>query len=62
MATAEWLNRYVSIEKESTFGTEPSGTQTFGEVDDESFKQTFDLLDRSDMSRQVASKAVTNTK
>ena len=62
MATAEWLNRYVSIEKESTFGTEPSGTQTFGEVDDESFKQTFDLLVRSDMSRQVASKAVTNTK
>ena len=59
---AEWLNRYVSIEKEATFGTEPSGTQTFGEVDDESFKQTFDLLVRSDMSRQVASKAVTNTK
>lgn len=62
MATAEWLNRYVSIEKEATFGTEPSGTQIFGEVDDESFKQTFDLLVRSDMSRQVASKAVTNTK
>lgn len=62
MAGAEWLNRYVSIEKESTFGTEPSGTQIFGEVDDESFKQTFDLLVRSDMSRQVASKAVTNTK
>jgi len=62
MANAEWLNRYVSIEKETTFGSEPSGTQTFGEVDDESFKQTFDLLVRSDMSRQVASKAVTNTK
>ena len=62
MAGAEWINRYVSIEKETTFGTEPSGTQTFGEVDDESFKQTFDLLVRSDMSRQVASKAVTNTK
>lgn len=62
MAGAEWLNRYVSLEKETTFGTEPSGTQTFGEVDDESFKQTFDLLVRSDMGRQVASKAVTNTK
>ena len=62
MAGAEWINRYVSIEKESTFGVEPSGTQTFGEVDDESFKQTFDLLTRNDMSRQVASKAVTNTK
>ncbi len=62
MAGAEWINRYVSIEKETTFGVEPSGTQTFGEVDDESFKQTFDLLTRNDMSRQVASKAVTNTK
>ena len=63
MAGAEWLNRYVSIEKEvNGFGQEPSGTQIFGEVDDESFKQTFDLLTRSDMSRQVASKAVTNTK
>ena len=62
MANAEWINRYVSLEKETTFGIAPSGTQTFGEVDDESFKQTFDLLVRSDMSRQVASKAVTNTK
>ena len=33
----------------------------YGEVDDESMKQTFELLTRSDMSRQVASKAVTNT-
>ena len=62
MAGAEWLNRYVSLEKETTYGIEPSGTQTFGEVDDESFKATFDLLVRSDMARQVASKAVTNTR
>ena len=62
MAGAEWLNRYVSIEKEAEFGSEPAGTKIYGEVDDESFKQTFDLLVRSDMSRQVASKAVTNTK
>ena len=64
MVNAEWINRYVSIEKEgaTTYGTEPSGSPTYGEVDDESFKQTFDLLVRSDMSRQVASKAVTNTK
>ena len=34
---------------------------TYGEADDESLKQTFDLLTRSDMSRQVASKAVTST-
>jgi len=64
MANAEWINRYVSIEKEGalTYGTEPGGSPTYGEVDDESFKQTFDLLVRNDMSRQVASKAVTNTK
>ena len=64
MVNAEWINRYVSIEKEgaTTYGTEPGGSPTYGEVDDESFKQTFDLLVRSDMSRQVASKAVTNTK
>ncbi len=38
-----------------------TNTITYGEVDDESMKQTFELLARSDMSRQVASKAVTNT-
>jgi hypothetical protein len=62
MAGAEWLNRYVSLEKETTYGTEPSGSPIYGEVDDESFKATFDLLVRSDMARQVASKAVTNTR
>jgi len=69
MAGAEWLNRYVSLEKEATYGTEPDDatandrlSQVYGEVDDESFKATFDLLVRSDMARQVASKAVTNTR
>lgn len=64
MAGAEWLNRYVSIDKEgqNTYGEKATGTQIFGEVDDESFKATFDLLVRSDMARQVASKAVTNTR
>ena len=64
MAGAEWLNRYVSIDKEgqNTYGEKATGTQVFGEVDDESFKATFDLLVRSDMARQVASKAVTNTR
>ena len=62
MAGAEWLNRYVSLEKEATYGTEPAGSPIYGEVDDESFKATFDLLVRSDMARQVASKAVTNTR
>jgi len=45
-----------------TVGTrQPSKGVTYGEVDDESMKQTFELLTRADMSRQVASKAVTST-
>jgi len=55
----EFLNRYVSIEKEATYGTEPSGTQIFGEVDDESLGTTYDLMTRQDMSRPIASKSVT---
>ena len=55
----EFLNRYVSIEKESTYGTEPSGTQIFGEVDDESLGTTYDLMTRQDMSRPIAAKSVT---
>tara|TARA_R110000851_G_scaffold220399_6_gene373164 strand:- start:1042 stop:2250 length:1209 start_codon:yes stop_codon:yes gene_type:complete len=57
----EFLNRYVSIEKETAYGTEPSGTQTFGEVDDESFSTQFEMLGRSDISRQISSKMVTGT-
>jgi len=44
-----------------TLGGGESNGVTYGEADDESMKQTFDLLTRSDMSRQVASKAVTST-
>jgi len=57
----EFINRYVSIEKESSYGTEPSGTPLYGEVDDESFQHNYDLLTRQDMSRAVASKSVTGT-
>jgi len=57
----EFLNRYVSLEKESTYGSEPGGTQVFGEVDDESFQHNYDLLTRQDMSREIASKSVTGT-
>ena len=49
----EFLNRYVSLEKEATYGTEPSGSQTFGEVDDESLATTYDLMTRQDMSRPI---------
>ncbi len=57
----EFLNRYVSIEKESTYGTEPSGTPIYGEVDDESLATTYDLMTRADMSRPIAAKSVTGT-
>lgn len=57
----EFLNRYVSIEKESTYGTEPSGTPVYGEVDDESLGTTYDLMTRQDMSRPIAAKSVTGT-
>ena len=57
----EFLNRYVSIEKESTYGSEPSGTPTYGEVDDESLRHNYDLLTRTDMSRPIIAKSVTGT-
>ena len=66
----EFLNRYVSIQKEGTsgssgYGDEPtagtSNGEKFGEVDDESFQHNYDLLTRQDMSRAIASKSVTGT-
>ena len=43
----EFLNRYVSLEKEATYGTEPSGSPIYGEVDDESLATKHDLLDKA---------------
>jgi len=64
----EFLNRYVSIQKESTYGTAPasnerglSNGERFGEVDDESLGTTYDLMTRQDMSRPIAAKSVTGT-
>ena len=59
----EFLNRYVSIQKEgTTYGsTSGGGTEVYGEVDDESFAHNYDLLKRQDMSRQMASKSLTGT-
>ena len=59
----EFLNRYISIQKEgSTYGsTGAGGDEVYGEVDDESFQHNYDLLTRQDMSRQIASKSVTGT-
>jgi len=56
----EFLNRYVSIQKEASYGSEPgSGTPVYGEVDDESLGTTYDLMTRQDMSRPIAAKSVT---
>jgi len=54
-------NRYVTLQKESAYGIEPTATTAtlfLGEVDDESFSQSFDLLTRADISRYGASKTV----
>ena len=56
---AALTNRYVTLQKESTYGTKPTAATAalfLGEVDDESFSQNFDLLTRADISRYGASK------
>lgn len=60
----EFLNRYVGIKKEATYGTVATGAITtfeHGEVDDESFATRMDMLTRQDMSRAIVSKSVTGT-
>tara|TARA_Y100000592_G_scaffold60572_1_gene94647 strand:- start:247 stop:1278 length:1032 start_codon:yes stop_codon:yes gene_type:complete len=53
--------RYVSLQNEkAAYGT-ADGTEYFGEVDDESFNNTFDLLTRSDMSRMGSHDSVAGT-
>lgn len=51
-------DRYVSIEKETTYGTDPASSPVYGEVDDESLKHVYDTLVREDMSRYAAQKVV----
>ena len=55
----DFLNRYVGIVKESSYGTDPTSGYIYGEVDDESLGHKFDLMVREDMSRAISSKAVT---
>jgi len=52
-------NRYVGIVKESTYGTDPTSGYVFGEVDDESIKHTYDVMQRTDMSRYGTAKSNT---
>jgi hypothetical protein len=56
---ADFLNRYVGIVKESSYGTDPGSGYFYGEVDEESLGHKFDLMVREDMSRAISSKAVT---
>ena len=58
MAKTDFNNRFVGLKEESSYGTKATGTYTFGEVDDESIRHQFDLLNRDDMSRYGAAKSV----
>jgi len=51
-------NRYVALGKESTYGTAVSAT-TYGEMDDESFSEEFDMLNRDDMNLFATEKITT---
>lgn len=53
-----FASRYVSMAKEATFGTPVTTATAFGEVDDEGFQESFDVLTRGDMNRYGASKAL----
>jgi len=45
-----FANRYVAVGEESTYGTAVAA-DAYGEVDDESFAENFDLLGRDDLNR-----------
>lgn len=52
-----FANRYVSVAVEHAFG-DAQAVDAYGEVDEESFNETFDVLQRPDMNRYGAQKAV----
>ena len=54
-----FTNRYVGLVKESAYGTDPTSGYVYGEVDDESMKHNYDVLQRTDMSRYGAAKSNT---
>ena len=54
-----FTNRYVGLVKESAYGTDPTRGYVYGEVDDESMKHKYDVLQRTDMSRYGAAKSNT---
>ena len=59
---ANLSDRFVSIQKESTYGTLVTNAPLYGEVDDESFSQSFEILTREDISRYGARKTIIGTK
>tara|TARA_R110002020_G_scaffold23154_7_gene77483 strand:+ start:2653 stop:3669 length:1017 start_codon:yes stop_codon:yes gene_type:complete len=51
-----FANRYISIGKESTYGSAVA-SDAYGEMDDENFTESFDLLTRADITRYGATKS-----
>lgn len=55
--------RYVSVGKESTYNTAvASGSCVVGEVESESFQQSYDVMKRNDMNYYGAAKAIVSKK
>tara|TARA_R110000824_G_scaffold54438_6_gene150182 strand:- start:39 stop:1064 length:1026 start_codon:yes stop_codon:yes gene_type:complete len=52
-----FANRYIGIGKESTYGS-ASGSDAYGEMDDENFSENFDLLTRADITRFGSTKSI----
>ena len=53
--------RYVAAGKESTYNT-PVGYSAYGEIESESFQQSYDVLKRNDMNYYGAAKAIVSKK
>ena len=59
---ANLADRFLSIQKEATYGTAVVNSPIYGEVDDESFSQSFEIMTREDISRYAPRKTVIGTK
>ena len=59
---ANLTDRFVSIQKEATYGTIVANAPLYGEVDDESFSQSFEIMTREDIARYGPRKTVIGTK
>ena len=60
---ANLAHRYVALIKEVTYGSESGvGSRVYGEVDSESMKPEFDIIDRADITRYGTRKTVVGLK